>query len=105
MRTPADKTITFTFGSHPMKDPKQRWSARVTFPAGADEATALPIALVDGDENPVADGMFEFAGQNVVIKDGQGSISYADFIRGKHETSLWLHRRGMPPVPGGLTFA
>lgn len=105
MRTPADKTIVFTFGSHPMKDSSQRWLARLTFPAGADETTDLPITIVDGEENPVADGLFEFAGRGLPVKDGRTSIAYADFISGKHETALWLHRRGMPPVPGGLTFA
>jgi hypothetical protein len=38
------------------------------------------------------------------ISDGSARISYRDFIKGKNETALWLHRKGMLPVPGGLTF-
>jgi len=36
--------------------------------------------------------------------DGEAAISYADFIRGKHEVPLWLHRLNIEPIPGGLTF-
>ncbi len=105
MKTPDDKEIAFTFGSHPMKQAERRWTAKVTFPAGATAATTLPVELCDGNGAPVASGVFEFAGRRLVVRDGRASISYADFVKGKHEVALWLHRPGLPPVPGGLTFA
>ena len=105
MKTPDDKEIAFTFGSHPMKQAESRWTAKVTFPAGATAATTLPVELCDGNGAPVASGVFEFAGQRLAVRDGRASISYADFVKGKHEVALWLHRPGLPPVPGGLTFA
>ena len=105
MKAPEDKTIVFTFGSHPMKDFALRWTARVTFPSGATAGTVLPISLVDGEERPVRAGTFAFAGQRLPVRDGAASISYSDFIAGKHEVDLWLYRPGCPPVPGGLTFA
>ena len=104
MKTPADKTITFVFGSHPAKVAELRWTARLTFPAGATARTKLALAVEGGDGRPLKSGVFEFAGRRTRITDGKGSITYADFIAGKHETALWLHREGMPPVPGGLTF-
>ena len=105
MKTPEDKTVVFTFGSHPMKDLALRWTARVTFPPGATAQTTLPIEIVDGHESPVCAGTFAFAGQRLAVADGAASISYSDFIAGKHEVDLWLYRPGCPPVPGGLTFA
>ena len=105
MKTPEDKTIAFTFGSHPMKDPALRWTARVTFPPGSTAETVLPVEIVDGEGRPVRAGTFAFAGQRLAVVDGSASISYSDFIAGKHEVDLWLYRPGCPPVPGGLTFA
>ena len=104
MKTPAEKTITFTFGSHPMKEATQRWRAKLTFPAGATAETVLPISLTDGTDTPISRATFEFAGCRIPIVEGKGSIVYADFIKGKHETALWVYRGGLPPVPGGLTF-
>lgn len=105
MKTPADKTIVMTFGSHPMRKASQRWQAELTFPAGSGPETMLPLVIKDGEGVPVASGVFEFAGQRLKVVDGRTALSYADFIKGKHAVPLWLHRRGMPPVPGGLTFA
>ena len=105
MNTPADKTIAFTFGSHPTRDLALRWTAKLVFPPGADAETVLPLSLVDGHGEPVPDGVFAFAGQNLAVRDGAAAIAYADFIRGKHAVALWLHRPGRPPIPGGLTFA
>lgn len=104
MKTPEEKTITMLFGSHPMRDLRQRWEIRLTFPAGATAATMLPIDVRDGEGTPIARAVFEFAGKSLAIRDGKGEIAYADFIAGKHEKSLWLHRPGLAPVPGGLTF-
>jgi hypothetical protein len=105
MKTPDEKTIAFTFMSHPVKLLSQRWQARLVFPPGAGPETLLAVELTDGEGAPVQEGVFEFAGQSLPVKDGRAAISYADFIRGKHETALWLHRPGQEPLPGGLTFA
>ena len=40
-----------------------------------------------------------------VVGVSAGALAYADFIKGKHDRAIWLHRRGMLPIPGGLTFA
>lgn len=77
----------------------------MSFPAGAVADTLLTLEVVDGEGVPVESGVFEFAGMNTAIVAGSARIRYSDFIEGKHETSLWLHRKGMLPVPGGLTFA
>lgn len=105
MKTPEGKTIVFTFKSHPAPNLSVRWQAKLTFPPGAGPETELPIEVVDGEEVPVPEGVFEFAGRELPVKNGKASIVYADFIGGKHKTALWLHRPGMDPLPGGLTFA
>ena len=105
MKTPPDKTVAFTFISHRTEKSEQRWIAHMTFPPGADGSTMLPIEIIDGNDEPVGSGTFEFAGCSLEVRDGMASISYADFVKGKHSVPIWLHRRGMPPVPGGLTFA
>jgi len=105
MKTPEDKRIAFTFMSHPMKDPALRWTAVIVFPPGSTAETVLPITLTDGNGAPIAAATFEFAGQRLAVTDGQASITYADFIRGKSSVPLWLYRQGEQPVPGGLTFA
>ncbi len=105
MQTPLDKTITFTFASHPNKDPKMRWTARVTFPSGAGADAILPIEVEDGNGVPLASATFEFAGQQIPIRDGHGRLTYAAFIEGRHNPALWVHVPGIEPIPGGLTFA
>ena len=105
MKTPPDKTIAFTFISHMTAKPEQRWIAHMTFPPGSVADTMLQIEIIDGVDAPVREGTFEFAGSSLPVRDGLASIRYADFVKGKHEVPLWLHRKGMPPVPGGLTFA
>ena len=104
MKTPEGKTITLTFVSHQLKDSKMRWAVNVTFAGGLGPDGMLPVAE-DGEGSPVEDGVFELAGCRIRIKKGAGEMSYADFIRGKHETAIWLKRPGMEPVPGALTFA
>lgn len=104
MRTPDDKTIVFTLYSHPMKDAKQRWKAHLTFPPGATDDTSAVLEIADGEGTPVASGGFEFAGTTVVVSAGRGLLRCGDFVRGKHEGGIWLHRKGVPPVPGALTF-
>ena len=104
MKTPADKTVTFTYVSHPTKNVSWRWTATLTFPAGADAGTLLPLTIVDGCDEPV-DGFFEFAGRKIPVKRGKANLAYADFIAGKHETAIWLHRKNIEPIPGSLTFS
>jgi len=104
VRVPDDKTVVFTFASHPTATLALRWTARVTFPAGSDGSAVFPIEIIDGEDKPV-NGFFDFAGQHLAVKDGHAEISAADFLRGKSEVPLWLNRDGMPPIPGGLTFA
>ena len=106
MRTPQGKTITFTFMSQPTKDPAGCWVAKLTFPGGSDENSVFPIEIVQGDGSPVPEAVFELAGRRLAVLDGKSRISFADFVRGKHESALWLHRKDFPePIPGGLTFA
>ena len=104
MKCPLDKEIAFLFVSHPTSRLEWRWQARLRFPAGADETSVLPIELTDGFGRPIEAAVFEFAGQRLKVKDGRAKIAAADFLRGKSETALWLHRKGIYPIPGGLTF-
>jgi len=104
MKTPADKRITLTFYSHPMKDLKLRWKALLVFEPGSDDATPAAITIADGEGAPIKSGTFEFAGVLTKIADGRGTLLCGDFVKGKHETAIWLHRKGCVPVPGALTF-
>ena len=105
MRTPPDKKIAFTFMSEPSVHTALRWSARLEFPPGATADTVLPITVLDGNEEPVESARLELAGRQMQVRGGRASMTYAEFVAGKHSTPLWLYRNGMPPVPGGLTFA
>ncbi len=105
MKSPEDKKITFSFHSHPTKDMRMRWRAEVVFPPGSTAETPLEISIVDGEEEPVDDATFVFAGQELPVKDGKASMTFAQFIAGKHSVPLWLHRKGKEPVPGVATFA
>ena len=33
-----------------------------------------------------------------------GVLTFGDFVKGIHETGVWMMRPGHPPVPGALTF-
>ena len=105
MKAPRDKKIAFTFMSEPSGRQELKWTARLEFPPGAEADDDLPITVVGGDDEPIGSAVLELAGMSIAVKDGRASVKYADFIKGKHSTSLWLHREGMPPVAGGLTFA
>jgi len=104
MKTPDDKTVTFVYVSHPTKTVSWRWVARLTFPAGSDERRMLPLEIKDGEGEPV-NGTFEFAGRFIKIVAGKGELAASEFIAGKHATAVWLHRDGIEPIPGILTFA
>ena len=105
MKTPPDKTISFTIISHRMPRPELWWMAYITFPAGSDESTVLQIEVKGDGDVPVKSGTLEFAGQMLKVRNGMASLRYADFVKGVHSVPIWLHRDGMEPVPGGLTFA
>ena len=104
MKTPADKRITFTLYSHPMKDLKQRWKAFLTFLPGSTDDSQAQLEINDGAGAPITEGVFEFAGTRIPVKDGKGLLRCGDFVRGKHEQGIWLYRTQMMPVPGAVTF-
>ena len=104
MKTPDDKQIMFTLYSHPMKDLKKRWKAFLVFAPGSTDESEAELTINDGEGNPVASGVFEFAGASIAVKDGKGALRCSDFVKGKHEGGIWLHREGVEPVPGALTF-
>ena len=104
MKSPENKTLTFVFQSIPVPHAEDFWSVSVTVPPCSVAETMLTIRAVDGKSNPVKSGSFEFMGAKVPISDGDGYLTFADFIRGVHEPSVWMFRPGRPPVPGGLTF-
>lgn len=105
MKTPDYKEITFTYHSHQTKDRAMWWRARLKFPKGATQETVLELSIDDGLGRAVASGVLELAGREIKIAEGRGELTFADFIAGKHATALWLHRPGMPSIPGALTFA
>ena len=104
MKTPTDKRIVLTFYSHPTKDPKLRWKAQLAFEPGSGDDAFAALEVVDGEGAPVASGVFEFAGAQTRVRGGNGRLACAAFVKGKHETAIWLHRKGMKPIPGALTF-
>lgn len=104
MQTPKDKRVVFTLYSHPMKDVRLRWKARLTFGEGLTDKDFAELEINNGEGHPIVSALFEFAGAKIEVKDGIGRLRCADFVRGKHEVPIWLHRKGLPPVPGALTF-
>ena len=104
MKTPDDKRIIFTYHSLPSKNAALRWKARLVFEPGSTDEDVAEMEVFDGDGNKVASGILEFAGQRLKVKDGKTSISCGDFVKGKHEPSIWLHRAGHPSSPGVVTF-
>ena len=69
-----------------------------------DAAIAAAAAREDGDGRNVDVAVLEFAGKRIDVRDGKAQISYADFIAGKHEKSIWVYRHGILPIPGFLAF-
>ncbi|MCR5413238.1 MAG: hypothetical protein K6F50_00735 [Kiritimatiellae bacterium] len=106
MKVPEGKTIILTIVSHQMKDERLRWAVNITFKGGLEGSDAiLPITVEDGLGQPIPAAVFEFAGKDLRVRDGKSSMTYGDFIKGKHKPGIWLKRRGEEPVPGSLTFA
>ncbi len=104
MRTPADKEIIFTLYSHPTKRLDMRWKAKLVFAPGSTDESEATLSVVDGLGASIARGRLDFAGAAIDIRDGRGVLKCGDFVRGKHEGAIWLHRNGMLPIPGALTF-
>ena len=104
MRTPPDKRITLTFHSFPAKDPKMRWKAVLVFEPGSTDDTLAVVTITDGESEPEAHAVFEFAGCRTEIVGGRGQIRCGDIVKGKHEPAIWLHREGVASVRGALTF-
>ena len=105
MTSPPDKTIAFTYMALPLVPHTHRWTAKVTFPPGSTAECDLPVEVKDAAGKPLASGTLEIAGRRLRVRDGQASIRFADFVAGKHESKLFLHRRGCAPAAGDLTFA
>lgn len=103
MKSP-DREITLTFFSVPTQQDAEAWRVRLTFPPCATDTTLLSLEVLNGDGSMVTKGVFELAGQQLQVKDGEASICYADFVAGIHEKGVWLLRPGHAPLPGGLTF-
>lgn len=104
MKTPADKRIVLTFYSLPTARPAQRWKAQIVFEPGSCDGSPAAITVTDGAGEPVQAGIFELAGRSLPVSRGRASIPCADFAAGRHESGIWLRRKGMSPVPGALTF-
>lgn len=104
MNTPPDKQITMTFHSHPTKHLYMRWKMQLHFPAGASSGAVIPITIINGEGVPVDGAVLEFAGKRIRINGGKASITYDDFIAGKHAKPIWLYRHGILPIPAMLTF-
>ena len=81
-----------------------RWKASLVFESGSTDESFAGLTIADGEGTPVASGVFEFAGQTTKVRAGKGRLRCGDFVQGKHEPGIWLHRKGQPPVPGALTF-
>ena len=104
MKTPDDKRIILTYHSLPSKNAAVRWKARLTFEPGSTDDDVAEMEVFDGEGGNVPAGVLEFAGLRLKVKDGRTSIRCGDFVKGKHEPSIWLHRKGFPSSPGVVTF-
>ncbi len=100
-----DRDVTLTFVSVATREKADGWWIKLTIPANAGPETDLVLECLDGEEKPLAEGAFHFAGGVLKFKDGHAHMPYKMFISGIHETALWFTRPGGQPIPGGLTFA
>ncbi len=87
-----------------MKDLKMRWKANLVFAPGSTDESIAELTMTDGEGTAMSSAVFEFAGVRTVVTDGKGALRCGDFVKGKHETAIWVYREGCVPVPGALTF-
>ena len=104
MKTPPDKRIVMTLYSAQAEDPALRWKAKVAFEPGSTDDSPVAIAVTTRDGEPIPEGVLEFLGRRLPVRDGRAVATCRDFIAGKHARAVWLHRRGLASVDGGLTF-
>ena len=104
MKTPDDKRIILTYHSLPSKNAALRWKARLVFEPGSTDEDVAEMEVFDGAGGSVEYGILEFAGQRLEVKGGRTSITCGDFVKGKHEPAIWLHRKEHPSSPGVVTF-
>ena len=104
MKSPDSKTISFLFRAIPVQNVPDFWEVRVTLHPNSTADTDMTLRATGGDAEPVKEGTFEFMGTRVGISNGKGTVKFVDFVKGIHETGVWMMRPGHPPVPGGLTF-
>ena len=104
MKSPANKTLSFLFRAIPVQHVPDFWEVRVTVHPGSSAKTPMTLSATGGSAQPIKEGTFEFMGKKVKIVNGKGEIALGDFVKGIHETAVWMMRPGHPPVPGGLTF-
>ena len=77
---------------------------RAQFEPGSTDDTLAVVTITDGESEPEAHAVFEFAGCRTEIVGGRGQIRCGDIVKGKHEPAIWLHREGVASVRGALTF-
>ena len=104
MKSPENKTLSLLFWSVPGTHASDIWTVRVTIPPASTAETPLMVAATGENEEPIAKGSFELMGARVKIANGKGELAFGEFVKGIHETGVWMLRPGHPPVPGALTF-
>ena len=100
-----DRDVTLTFVSVATRVKADGWWIKLTIPAHAGPNDDLILECLDGEEKPLDEGTFHFAGGVWKFKGGRARISYARFLAGIHERELWFRRPGGQLIPGGLTVA
>ena len=104
MKTPPAKRIVMTLYSAQVADPSLRWKAKVIFEPGSTDDSPVVIKVMTREEEPISEGVLEFLDRRLPVKDGQAVVTCREFIAGKHAPAVWLHRKGLASVDGGLTF-
>jgi len=87
-----------------MKDLKMRWKALLVFAPGSTDDSVAELTIADGEGTPIPAAELVFAGTRISVREGTGALRCGDFVKGKHESAIWLYRKGVAPVPGALTF-
>ena len=104
MKTPPDKRIVMTLYSAQVADPSLRWKAKVAFEPGSTDDSPVVISVTTREGERIKEGVLEFLDRRLPVKDGRTEVTCRDFIAGKHARAVWLHRKGLQSVDGGLTF-